>query len=232
MAARRTPGQSLTGWESAHRSVAAFHLRAATMAELDILVRHRRLMFIDMGMGTRRQLDLADSAYRRVVRQELARRRLLGLLATDSRGVVIGSCCLWLRPVLPRPGASSRPVQPYLLSLFIEPSHRRRGLGSQLIRALVRWARARGYGRITLHASEMGRSMYEHLGFLASNEMRLDGPLLRKGVGRKSRRHVRRVGSLVRARHKREVPSGRCTATRARSRRGAVSRPSSGVLSR
>jgi hypothetical protein len=43
------------------------------------------------------------------------------------------------------------------------------------MRALLSDLAARGVRRIVLHASEDGRPLYERLGFVATNEMRLSG---------------------------------------------------------
>jgi hypothetical protein len=37
----------------------------------------------------------------------------------------------------------------------------------------MQWARDRGYPWMTLHASHMGRPVYEKLGWEATNEMRI-----------------------------------------------------------
>jgi hypothetical protein len=41
------------------------------------------------------------------------------------------------------------------------------------MRTMVDWCLRAGFARITLHASEDGRHLYESLGFEPSNEMRL-----------------------------------------------------------
>jgi hypothetical protein len=42
-----------------------------------------------------------------------------------------------------------------------------------LMEEIITWARAQRLDRLVLHASEEGRTLYEALGFKASNEMRL-----------------------------------------------------------
>jgi hypothetical protein len=39
--------------------------------------------------------------------------------------------------------------------------------------ALIKWCRAEGFGSVSLHASPFGRPLYEQMGFLPTNEMRL-----------------------------------------------------------
>jgi GNAT superfamily N-acetyltransferase len=63
-----------------------------------------------------------------------------------------------------------------VVSMWTEPSHRRRGLGSLVMDAILTWCRVRGIRRLTLHASDEGRPLYERFGFRATNEMRLELP--------------------------------------------------------
>ena len=61
-----------------------------------------------------------------------------------------------------------------VVSMWTEPSHRRRGLGNRVMDAILQWCRARGIRRLTLHASTEGRPLYERFGFRPTNEMRLE----------------------------------------------------------
>ena len=131
-------------------------------------------MWDDIGGRSPRVLDRADGIYRRWARREIAAGRFLGLLAEDASGRPAASGVLWIAPAHPRPGALSRLTAPYIMSMYTEPEFRRRGLASRIVRRMVRWARGRGYARIYLNASTMGRPVYARLGFVVGNEMRLD----------------------------------------------------------
>lgn len=60
--------------------------------------------------------------------------------------------------------------------MWTEPAHRRQGLGSRVLDAMLAWSRANGIRRLTLHASADGRPLYAKYGFKQTNEMRLDLP--------------------------------------------------------
>ncbi len=94
---------------------------------------------------------------------------------------------MWLQP---RPPSPRFPQQegPYLFSVFTDPDLRGRGVGTRVVRALVRTARDRGYARIELHATESGRGVYERLGFVATTQMRLT---LHPKAGRQRRPRAR-----------------------------------------
>lgn len=57
-----------------------------------------------------------------------------------------------------------------LLNVWTHPDYRRRGLATQLIRALIDEARQAGVSNIDLSATEEGRPVYEKLGFEVSTE--------------------------------------------------------------
>jgi GNAT superfamily N-acetyltransferase len=150
-------------------------VRRAGPRDLDLLVAHRHRMWLDIGGRLRRDLDRADPVYRRWVRRETAARRFVGFVVEDARGRPAGSGAVWLVPTQPRPGRLGRkPRMPYVMSMFTEPAVRGRGVATRIVREMIRWARRRGYARIFLHASRQGRPVYERLGFVSANEMRLD----------------------------------------------------------
>jgi len=60
------------------------------------------------------------------------------------------------------------------VNVFTEPQWRRRGIAGVLIKEIIIWSRNEHIDRLVLHASNEGRSVYEGLGFIASNEMRLE----------------------------------------------------------
>ncbi len=130
-----------------------------------------------------RELDRHDRTYRRWAREGLRSRKLFAFLVEDERGRPVGSGALWLAPAPPRPGILSRGEYPYILSMFTEPAARGRGVASRLVRAMVRWSKARGYGRVVLHASPFGRPVYARAGFEPGSEMRLE--LVRRPASRR-----------------------------------------------
>jgi len=152
-----------------------FGLRGATLEDLETLVQHRRAMWESMGVMDQKELAKADRNYRRWARERLKDRTLRGWVVTSRDGTPVGSGCLWLQPVQPRPGRV-KVLQPYLLSMYTVPAYRGKGLASKIVREATKWTGRNGYASLRLHASEMGRGVYKKLGFERTWEMRLSSP--------------------------------------------------------
>lgn len=74
------------------------------------------------------------------------------------------------------PAAGRPPAQwLYASNVYVADEHRRRGLGSSLMHALLDFAKDSGMVRVVLAPSEMSIPLYESLGFRAAHDlMRLD----------------------------------------------------------
>jgi GNAT superfamily N-acetyltransferase len=170
-------------------SRAPVRLRPAGLADLDVLVAHRRAMWVAIADYSNDELDAGDPVYRRWARRMMRQRRLLAWIAEDESGQPIGSGAVWLTEAQPRPGELA-PWRPYILSMYTDEGHRGKGIASTIVRTAVNYARDHGFSRITLHASEMGRPVYRRLGFERSWEMRqrFDVPPTRRSVPARRRR--------------------------------------------
>jgi GNAT superfamily N-acetyltransferase len=177
-----------------------YHIREATVADAPVLARQRRAMFAAMAMlgdpaGAGNNDHTAGDELEQVCRQWIARELAAGTFfswvvevveeadgaAAEQYGIkghveaaVVAGGGLQLRPLMPRPGHLRGEPEALILSMWTEPAHRRRGLAALVVETMLAWCRARGIRRVTLHASEMGRPIYERLGFRATNEMRLE----------------------------------------------------------
>jgi len=88
----------------------------------------------------------------------------------------VGMASLTVYQRMPWPGAPEARWA-YVGQLWVDPQHRRRGVGRLLVEHLVAWARDGGLVRLVLNPSEMARPLYAGLGFRpASDLMRLDFP--------------------------------------------------------
>ena len=136
-------------------------------------------MFRDMGQLAAHLEAPLEQAAATWLREALPRGEYLAWVAEDegTPGTVIGGAGVQLRPILPRPrpGVDDLELGPeaIVLNVYVEPAWRRRGVAEALMRTLLDALAARGVRRVVLHAAPDGRRLYERLGFVPTNEMRL-----------------------------------------------------------
>ena len=157
----------------------AFQVREATVQDIPLLAGHRAAMFRDMG----RLASDGEAALVRATadyfRTALPRGEYLGWVAqsASSPSEPIGGAGVQLRSILPRPGSAGDGIEfgpeAIVLNVYVEPAWRRRGVGEALMRSILTVLAERKVRRIVLHASDEGRRLYERLGFVPTNEMRL-----------------------------------------------------------
>jgi GNAT superfamily N-acetyltransferase len=156
-----------------------FAVRPAGAADIPLLAHHRAAMFRDMGTLASDQEESLARATAAFLDEALPRGEYLAWVAEDkdTPPAIIGGAGAQLRPILPRPraGVDGLELGPeaIVLNVYVEPAWRRQGVAEVLMRALLDALAARGIRRIVLHASDEGRRLYERLGFVSTNEMRL-----------------------------------------------------------
>lgn len=95
-----------------------------------------------------------------------------GLLLTNDDLVVAGGGVL----IADWPGALPAffGKRCWIMNMYVEPEHRRRGHARCILRGLIDWCRSQGFDAVNLHASPAGRPLYEEAGFKPTREMRLN----------------------------------------------------------
>jgi GNAT superfamily N-acetyltransferase len=177
-----------SGGKNGHRGVGvfpkrqvvadSFRVRRATPRDADIIAWHRARMFEDMGDVSREAFEILRTKACTKLEQWLQKEKYIGWIATpaDQPEIVVAGAGVQLQPILPRPvnvSTIGEGRQGTIVNVFTEPRWRRRGIASLLIQEIIIWSRNQQLDRLILHASNEGRSIYEKLGFVASNEMRL-----------------------------------------------------------
>jgi GNAT superfamily N-acetyltransferase len=149
-----------------------FIIRSASTDELETVVAHRRAMFRDMGYSDEAALDAMSSKFRVWLREHMNAGDYRAWLAFAPDGLIAAGAGLWLMDWPPHMvGQGAR--RGNILNVYTESGFRRRGLARLLMETALGWCRENGVDTIILHASPFGRSVYEALGFTATNEMRL-----------------------------------------------------------
>ena len=157
---------------SAPRRAKAIKIRVATPNDLAAIVRHRRNMFRDDLGSSAAALTAMERTSAPFIERGLREGWYHGWLAMASGRAVAGAGVIvydW--PSNPR--APEQTQRAYLLNVYTEPAFRGRGLARRLIRRAINWSRRNGFSTLWLHASTAGRPIYSSMGFVPTNEMKL-----------------------------------------------------------
>ena len=145
----------------------AYSIRPATIADIPHIVRHRELMFREMGVAA----DFEDmaAAMELWLRHSIPSKTYLGWIAQSGAGDVAGGGGLIVIPWPPGP-MSMDPRCGFIFNVFTEPPHRKQGLGRRLMEAMHEYCRAEGIERVVLNASVFGKPLYDDMGYVATAE--------------------------------------------------------------
>ena len=163
-----------------------FHVRPATLADRRTIAEQRVALFIEMDRMTPQLAGALADATLAYLNKAMPSGEYVGWLATEAEvpSRVVAGCGVQVRHVAPFPWrfptdgevvAAGR--QALIVNVYTEPEFRSLGLARRLLTAVIDWARAHQIDSLILHATPIGRPLYESLGFEASNEMRFMGDL-------------------------------------------------------
>ena len=139
-----------------------YRVREATLADADVLVRHRIGMFTDMGLV----LDAAalDAAFRVWLSETMPEGIYRAWLAEAEDGAVAGGGGISILPWPPGPSYMGDKIA-VVYNVYTEPAHRRRGLARLIMDTIHAWAAAHDITSIALNASRDGQPLYESMGY-------------------------------------------------------------------
>jgi GNAT superfamily N-acetyltransferase len=140
-----------------------YHIREATLDDMDVLVRHRLAMFTDMG----RVFDapLIAQMFRDWVRPMMSGGDYHAWLCETGAGDVAGGAALTLIKWPPGPSPLKGDRAAFVYNGYTEHAHRRRGVARRLMETLHAWCADHGIGAIALNASSDARQLYESMGY-------------------------------------------------------------------
>ncbi len=147
-------------------------IREASISDIPEILRQRRRMYEDIHHSDSAVLDAVVSLSSTYLKTAIAEGSFRAWLAADGDRIIAGGAVI----------ISPWPAHPYdlecrratILNVYTDPEYRRRGIARKLMQTMIAWCKHEGFARLTLHASDEGRHLYESLGFEPSNEMRLN----------------------------------------------------------
>lgn len=116
--------------------------------------------------------DAYAGAYVEALRDDIARGTHVAWLAEDDGEPVACVALMWwnLAPNF----TDSHRRRGFVTNVYTRPAYRRQGISRTLMKTLIAWARAHGLLRLLLRASDMGRPLYEDLGFAPSRGLEMN----------------------------------------------------------
>ena len=148
----------------------SYRTRLATPDDAPVLAQMRRLMFVAMGRPDDERMRQMVKAFTLWVADAIRREVYIGWVVETAEREPIANAGLFLLewpPHLRDVGV----VRGYILNVWTNPEHRRKGIARGLMDTVMAEARRRNIRVLTLHASDEGRQVYEKLGFRMSREM-------------------------------------------------------------
>ncbi len=146
-------------------------IRPASLDDIPEILRQRRAMYEAMNYKDADALTAMAKLSAGYLSKHMSDSSFRAWLACDGIRAIAGGAVI----------ISPWPAHPYdlecrratILNVYTDPDYRRRGIARQLMQTMIDWCKREGLARVTLHASDDGRHLYESLGFEPSNEMRL-----------------------------------------------------------
>lgn len=148
-----------------------FAVRSATADDIPLAVDYRWRLFRELGWDDESRLEQIEPAALEHLREGFATGGCSGLVA-EADGIAVGCVVVVWQRVPPSP-RNIIGLAAYVLGMYVLPEYRRRGIARTLMTACIESAEERGAPAVMLHTSDIGRPLYEGLGFKPTPEMRL-----------------------------------------------------------
>lgn len=144
-------------------------LRPLVPTDLDRICDHRERMFHEAGRDQAQLVEMTAS-FRIWLEQRLEDGRYFGWMA-EQDGHIVGGIGLMVIDWPPHPNHPSDDRRGYVLNVYVEPEWRGHGIGKRLMAVAEEAFTQGGIGYAILHATEIGRPLYERTGWVRTTEM-------------------------------------------------------------
>jgi ribosomal protein S18 acetylase RimI-like enzyme len=146
--------------------------RPVSLSDLDLICRHREDMFRASNAPDRsdESLRAMTASFRVWIEPRLRDGSYFGYIVEED-GAAVAGIGLMIIDWPPHPLHPNEDKRGYVLNLFVEPSHRKRGLAKMLTGLGEAEIAGRGVSFAILHATRMGRPLYEQIGWAQTAEM-------------------------------------------------------------
>jgi GNAT superfamily N-acetyltransferase len=144
-------------------------LRTVALKDVETICGHRRRMFEEAGVAAE-TLDAMGEAFPAWPTARIEDGSYFGYMVEDE-GAIVGGIGLRLIDWPPSPWHPTVDKRGYILNLYVDQAHRGRGVAKAMMAKADERFRELGVTYEILHATVMGRPLYEKLGWGATTEM-------------------------------------------------------------
>ena len=138
--------------------------RKATLPDAQALARIRCTFLMEANdLSSEAQLAEMEPMLLAYFTTTLADGSFVAWLALDGDAIVATSGLSF--SLVPPSYSNKSGKAAYIINMYTRPEYRRRGIAAALLKRTIEEAKTRGYSKITLHATDMGRPLYETFGF-------------------------------------------------------------------
>lgn len=146
--------------------------RRATPVDVDLLTNTRlNLLREDSGPMTESESNMLYQSNKEHMVVGMDNSSFFSYLAFDD-DIFIGTCSVCLYSVLPGRKLPNG-KHAYIQNTYVVPAYRGKGIAKRLVSMAVNEALSMGYKNISLHATEMGRLLFNQCGFKETGNINL-----------------------------------------------------------
>jgi GNAT superfamily N-acetyltransferase len=142
-----------------------YRIRAATLDDADVLVRHRVGMFTDMGLTM--DVPRLETSFRAWLSALMPAGTYRAWLVESAGGQIVGGGGMTIVPWPPGPSYAGDRLA-FVYNVYVDAAHRRHGLARLIMDAIHAFCRAEGITSVALNASRDGLALYQSMGYVES----------------------------------------------------------------
>lgn len=145
----------------------------ATIKNIPLLVSHHRAMFEEIRVLQQKKISADDyakmeKAQTEKLKAEIPRGACHAWVAEDNNSTIVASGAFSICSLTASPENPTYLVA-YVHSIYTEKQHRGNKLSTRIVNEMISFCREKGISKMFLGASDVGRPIYEALGFKSLN---------------------------------------------------------------
>ena len=135
--------------------------RVATYEDIDLLV-SMRMTFLDIEENSPEYELIKENCY--TYFRDAFTKDTCDVILAEEKGMCIGTGIVFYYDSVPS-AFNVMGKNAYITSMYVEPEYRGNGIGTDIVKEIIKLVKKRNYAVIMLNASDMGKSMYVKMGF-------------------------------------------------------------------